>query len=79
MGVVASHLIKDELRREQIVHIKSSKAEIINSISLVHLQDKIPTFTEKYFEKYLVEKIKAMTSKLHDGMKNYEPVSFTTD
>ncbi len=79
MGVVASHLIKDELRRDQIIHIKSSKPEIINSISLVHLQDKIPTFTEKYFEKYLVGKIKAMISKLHDGMKNYEPVSFTTD
>ncbi|MCP3889792.1 MAG: LysR family transcriptional regulator [Desulfobulbaceae bacterium] len=62
IGVVASHFIKDELGNNQIVHIRTSKPEIINSISLVHLQDKIPTFTEKVFERYLVDKIKNMTS-----------------
>jgi len=65
MGVVASHLVRDELRSGQLVHIKASESEIINSISLVHLQDKIPTFTEKVFEKFLVEKIKVMTSQTH--------------
>ncbi len=58
MGVVASHLIKRELYGDRIVHIKTSSPEIINSISLVHLQEKIPTFTEKIFEKYLLNRIK---------------------
>jgi DNA-binding transcriptional LysR family regulator len=69
MGVVASHLVKDELQNQQIVHIKASASEIINSISLVYLQDKIPTFTEKSFEKYLVDKIKSMISEGHAGMR----------
>ncbi len=69
MGVVASHLVKDELYNDRMVHIKSCNAEIINTISLVHLQEKIPTFTEKYFEKYLVDKIKTMTSGPHKGVR----------
>lgn len=60
MGIVASHHIKNELQRGEIIHVKTSRIEIINPISLVHLQDKIPTFTEKCFEKYLVESIKTM-------------------
>jgi DNA-binding transcriptional LysR family regulator len=66
LAIVASHLVKDELHSDQIVHIKTSKAEIINSISLVNLQEKIPTFTEKTFEKYLVDKIKTMALKVQD-------------
>lgn len=62
MGIVASHFVRDEINNNQIVHIRSSKSEIINSISLVHLQDKIPTLTEKVFERYLVDRIKNMTS-----------------
>lgn len=61
MGIVASHLVKEELRTGEFVHIKTSRAEIINSISLVHLQEKIPTFTEKTFEKFLINQIKVMT------------------
>lgn len=69
MGVVASHLVKDELYNKQLVHIKASGSEIMNSISLVHLQDKIPTFTEKAFEKYLVDKIRDVISEGYAGMK----------
>ncbi|WP_163335624.1 LysR family transcriptional regulator [Desulfopila sp. IMCC35008] len=69
MGVVASHLVKDELYKKQIVHIKVSGSEIMNSISLVHLQEKIPTFTEKSFEKYLVDKIREMISEGYAGIK----------
>ncbi len=61
MGIVASHLVKEELYTGQFEHITTSKSEIINSISLAHLQEKIPTFTEKTFEKFLVDKIKVMT------------------
>lgn len=69
MGIVASHLITEKLRKGAIVHIKTSKSEIMNSISLVHLQDKIPTFTEKVFERYLIDKISDRISQGNDGMK----------
>jgi len=69
MGIVSSHLVNNELRDGQIIHIKTSKLEIMNSISLVHLQDKIPTFTEKVFEKYLVDKIKKVISQNLVGMR----------
>jgi DNA-binding transcriptional LysR family regulator len=70
MGIVASHHIKEELCKDQVVHIQTSRPEIINPISLAHLQEKIPTFTEKVFERYMVAKIKSMTSKTDDGMRN---------
>lgn len=60
MGIVSSHLVNDELRSAEIVRIQTSTPDIINPISLAYLQDKIPTFTEKFFERYLVEKIKSM-------------------
>ncbi len=63
LGIVASHLVKDELQTTAIIHIKTTKPEIINAISLVHLQERIPTFTEKQFEKYLVNKIKDIISQ----------------
>ena len=58
LGIVASHLVKQEILDKQIVHIKTSVSEIVNRIALVQLQDKIPTLTEKVFEKYLVERIR---------------------
>lgn len=58
LGIVASHLVKQEIKDNQIVHIKTSASEIMNRITLVHLQDKIPTLTEKVFERYLVGKIR---------------------
>lgn len=55
LGVVASHLIADQLREGTIVHIATTRKEIVNSISLVKLQDKIPTYTEKVFEAFLIK------------------------
>ncbi len=69
MGVVASHLITKSLRNGAIVHITTSKNEILNVISIVKLQDKIPTFTEKIFEKYLVKNIDKKITKSEEGMK----------
>jgi DNA-binding transcriptional LysR family regulator len=60
LGVVASHMVNENLNSGQVVRIESSKAQIINQISLVHLQNKIPTHTEKVFEKFLVGKIHLM-------------------
>lgn len=60
MGVVASHQVKEQIQNGQIVPINTSKPEIINQISMVQLQDKIPTFTEKTFKIFLVDKIRLM-------------------
>lgn len=69
MGVVASHLIRDRISQGAIIQITTPRPEIINPISIVHLQDKIPTFTEKVFENYMVDKIRGQISDNHDGMK----------
>ena len=57
MGIVTSHLAKEEIQGGQIIPIKTSKPDIVNQISLVQLQDKIPTLAEKVFENFLVAKI----------------------
>ncbi len=58
MGILASHIVSKDFQRGQIIGIKTSKPEIKNQISLTQLQDKIPTLTEKVFEKFLLKKIK---------------------
>lgn len=60
MGIVSAHLVQNELLNKDIVRIQTDKPDIINPISLVSLQDKVPTFTEKFFEKYLVKKLREM-------------------
>jgi len=60
MGIVASHLVKEKIKNGQIISINTSKPEIINQISLVQLQDKIPTLAEKIFKNYLLDKIQLM-------------------
>jgi len=60
MGIVASHLVKEKIKNGQIISINTSKPEIINQISLVQLQDKIPTLAEKVFKNYLLDKIQLM-------------------
>ncbi len=70
MGVVASHLVKDELNNDQMIQISTSNLEIVNSISLVSLQDKVPTFTEKVFEKYFMEEIN-ITKENHQEGEHY--------
>lgn len=60
LGIVSAHLVQNELLNDEIVRIQTGTPDIINPISFVYLQDKKPTFTEKFFEKYLVKKIKEM-------------------
>ncbi len=60
LGIVASHLVNEEIKHGLIVPINTSRSKIINQISLVVLQDKIPTLTEKVFQKFLIEKIQSM-------------------
>jgi len=60
MGIVSSHLVKKEIQGGEIVRINTSKAKIINQISLAYLKDKAPTITETVFETFLLERIKMM-------------------
>ncbi len=57
MGVIASHIVQSQIRKNKIVPIKTSCQNVVNKISLVLLQDKIPTLTEKTFIKYFREDI----------------------
>ena len=52
MGIITSHLVGEEIRAGEIVPITTGRKEIINRISLVQLQDKIPSLTEKTFQKH---------------------------
>jgi len=53
MGVVASHIVSRDIKRGKIIPIKTAKRDVINKISLVQLQDKVPNLTEKTFINFL--------------------------
>ncbi len=53
MGVIASHIVSKDIQSGKIVPIKTKQKNVINKISLVQLQDKVPTLTEKTFINYL--------------------------
>lgn len=57
LGVVPSHVIDKQLRQGTLVPIPYRKKEIINTISLLQLQDKIPTIADKKFQSFLIEKV----------------------
>ncbi len=61
LGIVPSHLIHGELESGELVHIGITPDELINSISLVRLQDKIESLTEKRFIDYFREEMKGKT------------------
>ena len=60
LGVIASHMVGERLKTGEIRRIDTTKEEIINQMSLVQLQNKIPTRAEKMFEKFLIGKIQSM-------------------
>jgi DNA-binding transcriptional LysR family regulator len=60
MGIIASHLARKEIRKGQIIGIKTSKPDIVNQMALTQLQDKVPTLTEKVFIEFLTKKIESI-------------------
>lgn len=58
LGVTASHLVRDEIKRGSLVPITTAKKNVINRISLVQFQDKKPTPAEKAFIAFLKNWIK---------------------
>lgn len=55
LGVITCHTIQEQLERGELVAIRSGRQEIVNTISLVQLLDKIPNFTEKSFQSHIRE------------------------
>ncbi|QJB55711.1 LysR family transcriptional regulator [Pseudodesulfovibrio sp. zrk46] len=63
LGVVAPHLVEEELRNKEIVPVLTDKRGVVNQIALLHLQDKVPTLTDKLFRAFLVERIEQIGSQ----------------
>jgi DNA-binding transcriptional LysR family regulator len=57
VGVATAHLIWDELRNGELIPLTTGKNNMVSMISLVQLQDKIPTLTEKTFRDFLLKAI----------------------
>lgn len=64
MGIIASHLVRKEIQRGEIIGIKTSKPSITNKMALTQLLDKIQTFTEKVFMKFLLKEIQLIGLKI---------------
>lgn len=58
LGIVASHLVYDQIRNGSIMQIKTDQETIVNRISLVQLQDKVPSLTERTFLRHMMREIK---------------------
>ncbi|HKL26578.1 MAG TPA: LysR family transcriptional regulator [Desulfuromonadales bacterium] len=58
LGIVASHLVYDKIQAGNLVPVATGKPEIVNRISLVQLQDKVPNLTEKTFLRHMMREIK---------------------
>ncbi len=58
LGIVASHLVYDKIKSGRLVRIDTGQADIVNRISLVQLQDKVPSLTEKTFLRHMMREIK---------------------
>lgn len=51
--MIAAHIVGQEIRTGQIIPVKTLKDNVINKITLVQLQDKVPSLTEKIFVNFL--------------------------
>ena len=49
LGVIAAHIVSKDIKKGLIVPVRTTKKDVINKISLVLLQDKVPNLTEKTF------------------------------
>ncbi len=54
LGIASAHLVWQEVQQGEVVPITTAKENMVNMISLVQLQDKIPTLTEKTFRDFMI-------------------------
>ncbi len=57
LGIVPSHIVYNEIRNGELIHIRSPRKEIVNSIAVLQLLDKIPSLAEKKFLRFLTEMV----------------------
>ncbi len=57
LGIATGHLIWEEIQRGDVIPITTAQQTMVNWISLVQLQDKIPTMTEKAFRDFLLKEV----------------------
>jgi len=57
MGVIARHIVNRAIEKQKIIPVGTHQKDVINKISLVQLQDKIPSLTEKTFIQFITEDI----------------------
>ena len=62
LGVITRDAVRGEIDHGSVVVIHTDKPEIVNQISLVQLQDKIPSFTEKRVQAYFKEALQGKGS-----------------
>ena len=68
LGVVSRHMVLKDIKKRRIVPITTGKTDIVNKISLVQLQNKIPTLTEKTFIRFLIRDIQRPEMAVAFGM-----------
>lgn len=59
LGVIATHMAAEEIAAGTVVPIDTGQAAVMNSISLVRLQDKVPTLTERAFLSHIQKAMQA--------------------
>lgn len=64
MGVIAAHIVKQDIQKGRIIPIKTTQKDVLNTIALVQLLDKIPTLTERTFIRFLKDDIRSSGFKL---------------
>ncbi len=58
LGVVPSHLVRQGIKRRQIVVVSRQKKPLIHRIALVQLEDKKPGYAERVFITYIKQKLR---------------------
>ncbi len=54
LGIASAHLVWDEVQQGNVIPITTAEENMVNMISLVQLQDKVPTLTEKVFREFML-------------------------
>lgn len=67
LGIVPAHAVRSEIENGELIHIRTGKQEMVNRISLVQLQDKIPGPAEKIFLHYFAERMRELMPGLLSG------------
>lgn len=57
LGIVPSHVVYHEICNGEMVQIRTDRQEIMNSIAVLQLLDKVPNLAEKTFLNFLTKKI----------------------